>query len=438
MKEHKYGKSSMPMQVFLIIWIGQVVSLIGSSLTEFALGIWIYQHTQSVTAYSLVLLASALPQILFSPVAGALVDRWPRRWAMILSDSGAGVGSLLLALLLLSGTLEVWNISLVMAVSSIFMAFQQPAYSAATTLLVRKEYLDRANGMIQVGSAASRTIAPVLGGVLLVTVKLEGVILLDFSTFLFALVPLLMVRFPETETVSPRQNGKTSLLREVTTGWTYIADRPGFLGLLIFLAISNFLVGVVVTLFTPLILSFSSPATLGIITSVGGMGALLSSLWMSTHGAPKRLIAGIFRFEILSGLCGLIVGASNSALLITIAVFLFFISAPIVSVCVQTIFQKKVTKEIQGRVFAMCQVVTGLSFPLALIIAGPLIDKVFEPLMASNGLLAESVGRIIGTGTGRGIGLMFILMGAFMLLVTIAAYQYPRLRLIEDEILDAI
>jgi MFS transporter, DHA3 family, macrolide efflux protein len=431
-------KNSMPMQIFIFIWIGQVVSLLGSSLTSFALGIWVYQHTKSVTLYALVLLSSALPPILFSPVIGALVDRWPRRWAMILSDSGAGLGALLLTLLLVAGKLEVWNVSVILAISSIFAAFQQPAYSAAITLLVPKESLDRANGMLQVGSAVSHIIAPVLGGVLLVTIKLEGVILLDFATFLFALIPLLLVKFPEAEIVPAKRDKEISLLREAADGWTYIADRPGFLGLLIFLAISNFLVGVVVMLFTPLILSFSSPATLGIITSIGGFGALLSSVLMSIRGAPKQLILGVFSFEILSGLCILIVGGFNSIPLITAAVFLFFIGSPIVSTCVQTIFQRKVAKDLQGRVFAMCQMVTGLSFPLALIIAGPLIDRVFEPLMASNGFLAGSIGQIIGTGPGRGIGLMFIIMGAFTLLATIAAYQYPRLRLIEDEIPDAI
>ena len=426
------------MQVFIFIWIGQVVSLLGSGLTSFALGIWIYQRTQSVTAYSLVILASTLPPVLFSPVAGALVDRWPRRWAMIFGDAGAAVKSLSLALLLFVGKLEVWNVSLILAIGSMFTAFQQPAFSAATTLLVPKGYLDRANGMIQFGGALSRLIAPVLSGVLLVNIKLEGVILLDFATFLFALIPLLLVRFPEAEVIPAKLDKAITVFHEAAAGWVYIAGRPGFVGLLIFLTISNFLMGIVGMLFTPLILSFSSPANLGIIMSIGGAGALLSSLWVSTRGGPKRLITGIFRFEILSGLCILIVGTFKSIVLIAIAVFLFFVGFTIVSVCITTILQNKVAKDLQGRVFAMCQIITGLSFPVALIIAGPLVDKVFEPLMAANGLLAGSIGQIIGTGPGRGINLMFLLMGMLTTVAPVLGYQYPRLRLIEDEMPDAI
>jgi MFS transporter, DHA3 family, macrolide efflux protein len=432
-------KNSMPMKTFIFIWIGQFVSLLGSSLTSFALGIWVYQNTKSVTLYTLVLLSAVLPPILFSPFIGALVDRWPRRWVMILSDAGAGIGTLLLTLLLIFGKLEVWSVCIISAISTLCSSFQQPAYSAAIALLVPKEYLDRANSMVQVGDAVSSIIAPVLGGVLLVSIKLEGVILIDFVTFLLALIPLLLLKFPEAEVIPGKQDRETSLFREAVSGWTYIAERPGFLGLLIFLALSTFLVEVVVTLFTPFILSFSSPATLGTIISIGSFGALLSSLLISIRGVPKPLISGIFGFEMLGGLCIFMIGVSNSIPLITGAVCLFLVGAPIVSICVETIFQTKVARDFQGRVFATSQMITGLSSALALIVAGPLTDRVFEPLMASNsGFLAGSVGQIIGTGPGRGIGLIFIFMGAMSILLTALAYQYPRLRLVENELPDAI
>jgi MFS transporter, DHA3 family, macrolide efflux protein len=431
-------RSFMSMKTFIFIWIGQVVSLLGSSLTGFALGIWVYQNTKSVTLYALVLLSSVLPPIIFSPLIGALVDRWPRRWVMILSDAGAGIGTLILALLLAIGKLEVWTVCIILAISALCSALQQPAYSAAIALLVPKEHLDRANSMVQVGEAVSSIIAPVLGGVLVVSIKLEGVILIDFLTFLVALTSLLLVKFPEAEVIPTEQDKETSLFREAISGWIYIADRPGFLGLLTFLAISTFLVEVVVILFTPFVLSFSSPATLGIIISIGSFGALLSSLLISIRGVPKPLISGIFGFELLSGLCILAIGFSNSIPLITAAVCLFLVGAPIVGICVETIFQTKVARDFQGRVFSTSQMVTGLSSALALVVAGPLTDRVFEPMMASSsGFFAGSIGQIIGTGPGRGIALIFVLMGTMSILVTALAYQYPRLRLLENELPDA-
>ncbi|MBN3909521.1 MAG: MFS transporter [Nostoc sp. NMS1] len=429
------------MRIFIFIWLGQMGSLIGSSLTSFALGIWVYQNTQSVTLLALILLSASLPSSLIAPVAGVLVDRWPRRWVMIFSDFGAGLSTLAIALLLFAGKLEVWHICIASAVSSGFSAFQLPAYSAATTLLVPKQYLDRASGMIQLGRGVAQLLSPILGGLLLVTIQLQGIILIDFLSFLFGIIPLLLVKFPEPKITSishPQTVQKSSLLQEVTSGWDYITVRPGLLGLLMFFTISNLLVGAVEVLIRPLVLSFASPAVLGTMTSFAGIGLLAGSLIISTRGGPKRLIHSVIGFQLLGGLCIVVAGLRASVPLITLAAFLFFFGWPIINACAQVIFQKKVAIDVQGRVFAIRQMVADASFPLAYVIAGPLADKVFEPLMVANGPLAGSIGQIIGVGPGRGIGLMLILMGALTVLVAIAAYQYPRLRLVEDELPDVI
>ncbi|MGD8814610.1 MAG: MFS transporter, partial [Anaerolineales bacterium] len=169
------------MITFSIVWLGQCVSVIGSGLTSFALGVWIFERTGSVTQFALIGLFAALPRVLLSPLAGALVDRWDRRRAMILSDTGAGLSTLLLVLLLFSNRLEIWHIYLIVGTSAAFSTIQWPAYTAATTLLVAKKNLGRANGMVQFGLAASEILAPALAGVLILTVQLEGVILIDFT-----------------------------------------------------------------------------------------------------------------------------------------------------------------------------------------------------------------------------------------------------------------
>jgi MFS transporter, DHA3 family, macrolide efflux protein len=433
--------STPGMRIFIFIWLGQMVSLIGSALTSFALGIWVYQNTNSVTLLALILLSATLPSSLISPVAGLLVDRWQRRWVMIISDFGAGLSTLAIALLLFVGKLEAWHICLALAVSSGFSAFQVPAYSAATTLLVPKQYLDRASGMIQLGRGIAQMLSPILGGLLLVTIQLQGIILIDFLSFLFGVIPLLLVSFPEpkaTNTNHPQTIRKSSPLQEVISGWNYITARPGLLGLLLFFTTSNLLVGAVEVLIRPLVLSFTSPAVLGIMTSAAGMGLLIGSLIISTRGGPQRLINSVIGFQLLGGFCILGAGLRASIPLITLAAFLFFLGWPIINACAQVIFQKKVALDVQGRVFAIRQMIADASFPLAYIVAGPLADKVFEPLMVANGSLAGSIGQIIGVGPGRGIGLMFIIMGAFTMLVAVAGYQYPRLRLVEDELPDVI
>lgn len=423
---------------FLLIWFGQLISLTGSGLTGFALGVWVYQHTGSVTQFALISLFSTLPGIVFSPVAGALVDRWDRRWAMILSDSGAGLCTLSIALLLLVGRLEVWHIYIAMTFSSTFSAFQWPAYSAATTLLVPKEQLGRASGLVQLSEAVSQIASPLLAGTLVGVIQVQGIILIDFATFLFAVITLLIVRVPKPEITAEGKAGQGSLLREAAYGWTYILARHGLLGILLFFAVTNFTSGIVGVLFTPLVLNFSTPAILGMLLSIGGLGFLAGSLTMSTWGGPKLRVGGILSFSVLQGMALFAAGFPPNVAIIGVAAFLFFFSIPIINGCSQAIWQSKTAPDVQGRVFAVRRMIAWSSLPLAYLISGPLADRVFEPLLAEGGLLANSVGQVIGVGTGRGIGFLFMVLGAITLLATVASYLYPPLRKVEAELPDAI
>lgn len=426
-------------KVFTLIWFGQFVSLFGSGLTNFALGVWVYQRTGSATQFALISLFAQLPRILVYPVAGALIDRWDRRWAMVLSDSGAGLSTLVVALLLFTGRLEVWHIYLTSAVSSTFIAFQWPAYSAATTLLVPKQHLGRASGMVQFGEAAAQILSPALAGMLVVTIQLRGVIIVDVSTFVFSVITLLLVRFPRPNTTTNDKLELWALLSEAAYGWTYITTRPGLLGLLIFFAVNNFLTGVITVLFTPLVLAFAPVTVLGTLLSFGGGGMLIGSLVMSIWGGAKRCrIYNVLNFTLLSGLCILVAGLRPSVPVFFVTAFFYFFGLPIINGCSLVIWQNKVPPQVQGRVFAVGRMISWALLPLAYLIAGPLADKVFEPLLAVGGPLVSNIGQIIGVGPGHGIAFLFVLMGILSVLATVAGYLYPRLRLVEDELPDAI
>ena len=287
---------------FVLIWFGQLISLVGSGLTSFALSVWVYQTTNSVTAYALVVLSTMAPNILLSPLAGALVDRWDRRWAMILSDTGAGLSTLTVVLLINSGQFELWHICLATAASSAFSALQWPAYSAATTLLVPKQHYGRANGMVQLGQGIGYIASPALAGFLVTTIQIQGVILIDFATFLFAVITLLFVRIPRPAATAEGEAAKGSLLHETLSGWIYLTTRPGLLGMLVLFAILNFLLGLIMALVTPMVLSFTDADVLGIMISIGAMGMVVGGLAMSVWGGPKRRINGVLSFLLLAGL----------------------------------------------------------------------------------------------------------------------------------------
>jgi MFS transporter, DHA3 family, macrolide efflux protein len=420
-------------RTFTIVWLGQLVSLIGSGLTSFALGVWVYQTTGSVSQFAFISVFVELPAIIVAPIAGAIVDRYSRHWVMLLSDLGSGLSSAAIALLLFTNRLEIWHIYLTMAFASTCKGFQEPAYYSSTSLLVPKEHFGRASGMVQLAKAAGHLFSPILGGILIVSIKIHGIILIDFASFLFALTTLLLVKFPKVET-SSQQLKQGKILDEATYGWTYIKERPGLLFLVFFFAITNFSIGIAQVLLPPLILNFASPQVLGMLLSIGGLGWLTGGIVISVWGGTKPRIYGILGFELLFGLCILIIGLQPNALLIAPAMFFGFFNIPIITASSHAIWQSKVPSELQGRVFAVQGAIAWSSFPLAYALAGPLADSIFEPLLLSNGLFSNSIGKIIGVGAGRGIALLFIIAGIVNILVTIRAYHYPRLRLVEQEL----
>lgn len=426
------------MRIFFLAWFGQLVSLLGSGLTSFALGVWVYQRTGSAMQLGLVYLFTFLPGIIISPLAGALIDRMDRRLVLILSDCGSALSVLFVALMFATNQLEPWHIYLATGVSSLFNTLQWPAFAASVALLVPKQHLGRANGMMQLGPALGQIVAPFLAGLLIALIRVEGVILVDFATFLFAIVMLLLVRFPRPEITTEGAASKGSLRHEVAYSWNYIVARRGLLSLLIFFALINFSVGFIDVLITPLVLSFANVTELGLILSIGGSGMVIGSILMSLWGGPQRRIYGVLGFSLLLGAAMFIGGLRPSVPLIACAAFMFLFSSTFINGCSQAIWQSKVAPDLQGRVLAMEQMFSMATLPLAYLIAGPLADNLFKPLLTDQGPLRGSIGQLIGTGPGRGIGLLFSVLGLVIVLTVVAGYLYRPLREVDYELTDAI
>ena len=427
------------MKTFLIVWFGRLFSLIGSRLTSFALSVWVYQNSESVTLFSLTALSTTLPAVLITPIAGLVVDRWDRRWILIIGQVVASLRTLVIFLLLISHHLTVWQICLANAVTATVTSLQLPAFLAASSLLVPKQRLTRAMSLTQLGVSANSIIAPLLAGALLVTIKIHGVLLVDFATFIIGIFTLLIVRFPPAVTAETEQLKQSSFLQEMSYGWQYIQARPGLLGLLVFYTFRNFLLGLVSVLAVPLVLSIASSDVLGRVLAISGIGMLIGSLVLAKIEVPKHhYINTMFGFNALATIAMIMLGLRPSILLMTLSGFLLFFCIPFINVPNQAIFQQKIPAHIQGRVFALRRGFATVALPLGYVISGPLADRIFEPLMLPDGLLASSIGAIIGVGPGRGIALMFIVTGCLTLIVTLAAYQYPRLRRLEIELPDTI
>ncbi len=411
--------------------------MVGTGLTAFSLGVWIFQETGSATRFALLSLAVFLPVIVLSPVAGALVDRWDRRWAMIAGDFGSALCTLALASLVWSGRLEVWHVYALQAVSSGFASVQYPAFAATTTLLVPRRQLGRANGMAQLGIATAQVLAPALAGALVGRIGLRGVILVDFATFLVALATLAAVRFPRPPAAPEGAAARASLLRQAWHGWLFIRQRPGLQAMLLLLAATNFCMAFLQALVTPLVLGFASVEVLGVVLSAAGGGMMTGGLLMSAWGGPRRRVDGVGAGLLLQGMLLFLGGVRPSAALVGAAAFAFMLAFPFIEGCSQAIWQSKVPPDLQGSVFAVRRMVAWSTLPLGYLLAGPLADHVFEPLLAPGGALAGTVGRVIGVGPGRGIGLLFVVLGALVLTTLATAWRNPRLRRVETELPDA-
>jgi DHA3 family macrolide efflux protein-like MFS transporter len=419
---------------FLVIWFGQLISLVGSGMTSFALGIWVYQRTGSITRFALISVCMLLPGIVISPLAGALVDRFNRRSIMMLSDVGAGFSSFILAVLFFTGQLTIREIYVLVAVGSFAGAFRMPSYMALLSQFVPMKQIGRGSGMMQLGPAAAQVLAPILAASLLGPINFQGIIAIDCATFLFAIVTLSLIPVPTL----PAKGPKRSILKEAQDGWTYIIERPGLVGLLIFFASINITYSFAQVLFTPIILSFAGTRVLGTIMSVGALGFLAGSLVMSTWGGPKRRIHGLLGFAVLYGIGLILGGLQASPLLITISMFTVVFQVPVINGCSQAIWQTKTPLEMQGRVFSTRMMIAWSSAPLAFFLAGPLADGVFGPMFLEHGSMATvGLTSIIGAGPGRGAAFLLILSGMLALATTIGCYFNRHLRKVEDELADA-
>ncbi|HLA98123.1 MAG TPA: MFS transporter [Anaerolineales bacterium] len=430
------------MRTFFILWVGQLISMLGSGLTAFALGVWIFDQTGKATPFALTVLFASFPRLLLSPLAGSLADRWNRRLVMLLSDTGNALVTLGAFLLLLGGNLQIWMIYLIAVIGSCFSAFQEPAYTASITMLVPKSELTRASGMSNLSQALESLLTPLAAGFLFVAIGLRGVILIDFITYFFAIGALLAVRIPQPKLAEAETqiNPKGKVWQDALYGWRYLRARRGLFGLLWFYALVNFFLNFSTVLLGPLVLSRYTAREYGLVQMAVGLGLLSGSLLLSAWGGPKgRKVPAVIGFIALAGVGLALTGVSHLVVLIGFGMFVMLFSVPLASGPSQAIFQSKVAPQVQGRVFAIRSMISRSIMPLAFFLAGPLADRLLEPLMAVDGSLGAGLaGSLLGSGPGRGIGLGFVLSGLCLLAACGLAYANPSLRLLEDELPDVI
>ncbi len=424
------------MKTFLWIWMSQLLSIFGSAMTRFALTIWAYRQTGQATTLALMSFFNAGAYVLFSPLAGVLVDRHNRKWIIVLADVGAGLVTLGMLVLYASGKLQIWHIYLGGVVNNAFGAFQEPAFSASVPLLVPKQQLVRANSLLSLANDGSRMFAPLLAGFLLAFIDVRGIMAIDLATCLAAVLVLAGLTIPQPQPTAEGRLASGKFRQELAFGFRYIGRHSGLLGmLLIFFVINLFAALTYFGVLPAMILARtgSNQLALGVVESLLGGGAVVGGLLLSVWGGPRKRVYGFLSATAASFLLGDLLFAVGRDLAVwVLAALCSAVFLPFIISCYEAIWQSSVPVDVQGRVFSAKNMIQIVSMPPGYLASGFLADYVFEPAMASGGSLAGTFGWLVGTGPGAGMALMFVCTSLLGMLTGLAGFLLPAVRNVEN------
>ncbi|WP_326949873.1 amino acid adenylation domain-containing protein [Amycolatopsis sp. NBC_01307] len=420
---------------FVTVTIGQLVSSTGSALTSFAVPIWLYTRTGSVTDLGLLWALALMCGVLILPVAGALVDRGDRRKIMIAASAVAGLIQLVLALLLVADNLQLWFIYVLIPLGSVAGSLQRIAYQSSVAQLVPKQYLGHAMGLAQLSNGFAQLLMPVIAAGLLAAIQLSGILVLDMVSYAFAIVSLLFVRFPDLLGWRPRE----PLLTAIAGGLKYSWNHRGFRTMLLYFALANVFLAPALVLVSPLVLSFGTVTDVAQVALAEAVGAVVGGIGMALWGGPrKRRMVGVLAGNVGIALGCLVMGLRPSLIVVAAGVFLLAAAMAVSQGIYATLVQVKVPQRYHGRVFAINQTITWSTLPIGFAVLAPLAVGWFSPLLAPGGALAGSVGSVLGTGEGRGVGLVYVVYALILLLINVGGFAVKLLRRFDTEVPDSL
>lgn len=412
---------------FSIMSIGQIISITGSAMTQFGLGIWIWEKTGNVTPFSIIATAFFVPNLIFSPIAGALIDRWPRKRSLILPDLAAGLVTITLFILFSLNKLSLSFIYIASFIEGTFNAFQWPAYSVTISVMLKKEEYSKANGLFSMTESAPTVLAPIVAGALISFIGLRGIMSIDIITFLFAIGAVLWVYIPESIIEG---KAKLNIFKDSLFGFGYIFARKALLALLLIFLFTNFFSGFYSTLFTPLILAKTnnSSISLGIVQSSFGIGGILGGVLMTIWGGTKKKIKTLLLGIMISSIGSIILGLSKSLPMLVISAMIISISSVAANASSQAIWQSKVSPSLQGRVFSARRVIAQLFGVIPMIASGPLVDHVLGPFVDHKIVL----NALFGIEKGGAIAMLASTSGILTIILIIIGFSIPLLMHVEE------
>lgn len=407
--------ASKSMKKFMTIWTGQFFSILGSGLSSFGLSIWVLKQTSSNMNFAMTFLVQILPGIIFAPMAGSFADRKNRKRIMILTDSIDALLKAVMVALVLTGTLKLWMVYPILFISSTLNTFQGPAFDASIPQIVPKEQLGRANGLRQLTRSVQSMIAPIVAGALYPVIGFSGLLGIDFFTFSIAILTIALQSIPQPS-VSNDTEGKNRILSDMKFAMNYVKGKQGFSALISVFALLNFIANLCIVLVGPMIMANYDSKFYGLVNSASGAAMVVGGFVAGLLPASGNRVRKIFLSLILSGIGLCVMSKSPMWAVIAAGYFLFMLPVPFTNGTFGTMIHMKFSGDVLGRVGALVDGLMKIITPAAILLAGFLSDRVFNPLLMPSGLLAETwVGRFFGVGEQRGVALLFILCGLVLI-----------------------
>lgn len=410
---------------YIVFWLSQSVSQLGSAMTGYALILWVYTIKHSALTVSLMSFCNYVPYIVVSLFAGTFVDRHSKKKIMLVSDGIAAICSALVLLLNFGSGLQIWHIYLVNAVIGFMNAFQGPASSVAIGRIVPKEKLVNVSGMNSFSTNLTMVLTPVLAAFLYALGGLKFVLIIDLTSFVIAFLVLLFLIFIPEYTEVGKQND--SIFAGCKEGYVFLIQNKGIFMIVVTMALLNFFSRLTYeNILSPMVLARSgdNAMALGVVNAVMGIGGIVGGIIVSAGKISKDNMKMIYVSAALSFLFGdLLMGIGRNPVMWAVAGLAASLPIPFINAGQNVVLYKKVPDEMQGRVFAVRNAIQFSTIPIGILMGGFLADYVFEPFMMSENSAASVLQLLVGRGQGSGMAVMFLCTGLLGCLFSLISYR---------------
>lgn len=422
---------------FYFLWCGESLAVVGTALMEFALGVWVYTHTGSAVAFANVVLAATLPAVLFLPLAGGLADRISHRVIIVCCDVSLAVLLLGVMALLWYERLEPLHLYVFNCLASIVGAFRKPAYQAAVSTIVAPDKFTRASGLVSISKNASALVAPLLAGAIMAKAGLVTILAVDLLTFCSGTL-LVIKAFSHARVASVHHDSAAKgsvfggALGNVAAALRFFAAERLMAGLLVYTMMRGAVLALATLMMTPLLLSTLGSQTLGMAYTWAALGGLAGAGLLISMGNPRRLMALVAGADLLLAGCVIALGVVSHAVAYCVLAFIAITMASIADASVNSLWMRRIPAGSRASVFALISMLTIAGTSLSVIVGGFLVDHWFQPALIPGGLYADSIGRWLGVGPGRGVGLLFVVAGALFALLPLSVLLYGPMRRLDE------